>query len=73
MCIMYADKTTGSMQVAIEETNRRRDKQIAYNKEHGITPKTILKSHDAIMVQTRVADSRKTIKAYAGPESRALR
>ncbi|WP_444886741.1 excinuclease ABC subunit UvrB [Microbulbifer sp. JMSA008] len=42
--ILYADKVTGSMERALEETRRRREKQIAFNKEHGITPKGIRKS-----------------------------
>jgi excinuclease ABC subunit B len=54
--LMYADKMTGSMDIAISETNRRRAKQMAYNEEHGITPKTIMRSHDEIMEQTSIAD-----------------
>ena len=42
--ILYADRMTGSIEAALEETNRRREKQIKYNTEHGITPKTIKKS-----------------------------
>jgi len=54
--ILYADRVTGSMQRAMEETDRRRQRQIAYNTEHGITPRTIVKSTEEIMGQTRVAD-----------------
>lgn len=54
--IMYADKITGSMQRAIDETNRHRQKQIAYNQEHGIVPKQIVKSKEAILGQTSVVD-----------------
>lgn len=60
LVIFYADVMTESMQKTIDETHRRREKQIAYNIAHNITPKTILKSVDQIMRQTSVLD----IKGY---------
>lgn len=54
--IMYADKITDSMRLTMDETNRRRDIQIAYNTEHGITPTTVGKSREEIMEQTSVVD-----------------
>jgi excinuclease ABC subunit B len=55
--IFYADKITDSMARAISEMNRRRVKQLAYNAEHGITPRTILKSVEEILRATSVADA----------------
>jgi excinuclease ABC subunit B len=56
--ILYADKVTESMRRMMEETNRRRAKQLAYNTEHGITPTQITKSMRDILGQTAVADSK---------------
>jgi len=56
--IMYADKITRSIQETLDETMRRREKQIRYNEEHGITPETVFKSRDEIMRQAGVLDIR---------------
>jgi len=67
--IMYAAKITDSMQRMIDETYRKRDKQIKFNLEHGITPASIQKSREDIMGQTTVAGSRSRLqKAYIEPE-----
>ena len=60
LVIFYADKMTDSMQKTINETNRRREKQIAFNIEHGITPRTVVKSTKEVFAQTSVLD----IKGY---------
>lgn len=60
LVIFYADKVTESMQRTIDETNRRREKQVDYNIKYSITPKTIFKSKEQIMAQTSVLD----IKGY---------
>ncbi len=68
--IMYADKMTRSMQATIDQTNRKREKQIAYNIVNNITPTQIKKSIEAIHGQTSVADTRaKASKIYVEKES----
>ncbi|RVU01871.1 excinuclease ABC subunit UvrB [Mucilaginibacter limnophilus] len=68
--IMYADTITESMQITIDETNRRREKQIAYNTEHGIVPRTVGKSREAIIEQTSVVDFKGGVqKAYVENEA----
>jgi excinuclease ABC subunit B len=63
--IMYADRITGSMQSTIDETMRRRKKQMAFNKEHSIIPAGVLKSKEEIMGQTSVLEIKKYNKEQA--------
>ncbi len=70
LVIFYADKITESMQKTIDETTRRREKQIQYNIEHNITPTTIFKSIEQIMGQTSVLDIKGTTESpYAIDDS----
>jgi excinuclease ABC subunit B len=57
--IFYADNVTGSMARAIEETNRRREKQLEYNRAHHITPRSIVKSVEEVMLSTSVVDAKR--------------
>lgn len=74
LVVMYADTITESMRLAIDETGRRRTTQIEYNKTHGITPKTVIKSKEEIFKQTKVADSKKAgnRKYYIEEEEKSL-
>ncbi len=64
--ILYADKVTDAMREAIDETTRRRQIQLEYNKEHGIEPKSIIKSADSIMRSTQIADMKNFDKQEPG-------
>jgi excinuclease ABC subunit B len=84
--ILYADTVTGSMQRMLEETSRRREKQLRYNEEHGIAPRTVYKTVDEVLAATAVADVKaqrdarrerarlprvaETIVRYLSPEQR---
>lgn len=69
LVVFYADEITGSMQETIDETNRRRAVQMAYNEKYGITPQTITKSREEILAQKSILDVRGVQpKAYIEPE-----
>ncbi|MEL6865364.1 MAG: excinuclease ABC subunit UvrB, partial [Bacteroidota bacterium] len=73
LVIFYADKITKSMRRTIDETNRRRSIQIAYNEEHGITPRTVSKTKEEIINQGSILDIRgKKTRAYIEPEEPSL-
>ena len=64
--ILYADVMTGSMERALGETRRRRSRQLKHNREHGITPRTVTKTMDEILLSTSVADARSGRKEARG-------
>ncbi len=72
LVIMYADKITDSMQRTIDETNRRREKQLAYNEEHGITPQQIRKARNLAVFGTGDPQEVATGYTYVEPETVAI-
>ena len=73
LVIFYADQITESMQRTIDETNRRRAKQIAYNTEHNITPKTLMKTREEILQKSSILDMRaKPANYYVESETGSL-
>ena len=68
IAIFYADKITGSMQKTMDETERRREIQIAYNTKHGLTPTSLIKEKHSILSQTKVADGSKAPRKYEQEE-----
>ncbi|OWY20929.1 excinuclease ABC subunit UvrB [Sphingobacteriales bacterium UPWRP_1] len=70
LVIMYADTITKSMQRTIDETHRKRSRQIAYNEAHGITPTTVFKTKEQILEQTSVLKIKQESKAYTEPEEK---
>lgn len=66
--IMYADKITDSMQKTIDETNRRREKQLRYNEQYGITPRQIVRAKTSHLTASASVGNTAEKKAYAGPE-----
>ena len=72
LVIFYADKVTDSMQRTIDETNRRRAIQLAYNEKHGIVPQTLAKSREEILARQSVLDIRGKKNYYTEPQTPSL-